>query len=141
MQPSPPSGVPRALRASAYAAFAYALLQIWALPAPLHRDAGRWVWEPATLLQVALTLAVAVLTWRGSEVAAGVAAAYGAWRLGLLAVAVVWVLNGKAGAMDSGPAFVLSQVVVLPFAVFWVRGGLAVLRAVRTRRTSAGATG
>mgnify|MGYP006143602343 CR=1 FL=1 len=141
MLSNPPRKVPRALRASAYAAFAYASLQIWFLPAPLHRDGGRWVWEPATLLQVALTLAVAVLTWRGSEIAAGVAAAYGAWRLGLLAVAVVWVLNGKAAAMDSGPVFVFSQVIVLPFAVFWVRGGRAVLRAIDLRRTSTDAAG
>jgi hypothetical protein len=63
------------------------------------------------------------------------------WRLGLLATAVGWVLNGKAAAVESGPAFVFAQVVVLPFAVFWVRGGLAVLRAVRGRRASAGATG
>lgn len=133
MQPSPPPGAPRALRASVYATFAYAVLQMWFLPALVHRDAGGWTWEPSTLLQVGLSLVVAVLIWRGSRIAAGVAAAYGAWRLGLLATAVVWVLNGKAAAMDSGPAFVVAQVVVLPFAVFWVRGGLAVFRATSVR--------
>jgi hypothetical protein len=133
MQPIAPHRIPRAIRASAYAAYAYAVLQIWVLPMPLHRDAAGWTWEPRTLLDVGLTLAVGVLTWRGSRIAAGLAAAYGAWRLALLALALVWVLNGRAHAMGYGPAFVLSQFVALPFAVFWVRGGLAVLREWRTR--------
>jgi hypothetical protein len=134
MQPGPPR-VARAVRASAYAAFAYALLQVWFLPAAVHRDAGRWVWEPVTLLQIGLTLAVAVLTWRGSEIAAGIAAAYGAWRVGLVALAVVQVLDGTAAARENGPAVVIAQLVVLPFAIFWLRGGLAVLRARRGRET------
>jgi hypothetical protein len=135
MQPSSTPTVSCALRASAYAAFAYAGLQLCFLPAVLYREAGRWVWEPATVLQVGLTLIVAVLVWRGSMIAAGVAAAYGAWRLGLLALAVVRVLDGTAVAMDNGPAVVLAQGVALPFAVFWVRGGLVLLRSRRSPST------
>lgn len=137
MQPSPPRRAHRALRHSAYAAFAFAVLQLWFLPAPFHRDAGRWVWEPGTLLHVALTLTVAVLIWRGSRIAAGIAAAYGAWRLGLFVLAVVQVLDGTAAARGNGPAFVVSQAVSLPFAILWLRGGLAVLRERRARRTQA----
>lgn len=122
MQPDLPRAVPRALRGSAYASFAYAALQMWFLPA----------FEPASLLRVGLSLAVAVLIWRGSRMAAGVAAAYGAWRLALLIVALVRVLNGTAVEMVNGPAFVVAQVVALPFAIFWVRGGMAVLRERRT---------
>ena len=96
--------------------------------------AGGWTWEPGTLLQVALSLAVGVLIWRGSGIAAGVAAGYGAWRLALAALAVVSVLDGRAVRMENGPAWVLAQLVGLPFAVFWVRGGLAVLRERRARR-------
>ncbi|HEX5871392.1 MAG TPA: hypothetical protein VFY65_13285 [Longimicrobium sp.] len=95
---------------------------MWFLPA----------FEPASLLRVGLSLAVAVLIWRGSRMAAGVAAAYGAWRLALLIVALVRVLNGTAVEMVNGPAFVVAQVVALPFAIFWVRGGMAVLRERRT---------
>jgi methyl coenzyme M reductase alpha subunit len=136
MQPSSPRRAPRALRQSAYAAFAYAVLQMWFLPALIHRDADGWTWEPWTLLQVGLTLIVAVLIWRGSEVAAGIAAAYGVWRLGLAVLAVVSVLNGRAVLVENGPAWVLSQLVVLPFAIFWLRGGLAVVRERRARRSS-----
>jgi hypothetical protein len=138
MQPSPLRRAHRALRRSAYAAFAYAVLQMWFLPAIVHRDrAGGWTWEPGTLLQVGLSVAVGALVWRGNGIAAGIAAAYGAWRLALAALAVVWVLNGRAVMMEHGPAWVLSQLVVLPFAIFWLWGGLAVLRRWRTRRSSA----
>ncbi|WP_420125172.1 hypothetical protein [Longimicrobium sp.] len=139
MQPSPGRVVPRAVRASAYATFAFAVLQMWFLPALVHREAGRWVWEPGTLLHVSLSLAMAVLIWRGSEIATAIVAAYGAWRLGLFLLAVVQVLNGTVAARANGPAFVVSQAVSLPFAIFWLWGGLAVLRARRARR-SAGST-
>jgi hypothetical protein len=111
------------------------MLQMWFLPALVHRNAaGRWTWEPGTLLEVGLSVAVGVLIWRGSQIAAGVAAAYGTWRLALAALVVVWVLNGRAVRMEHGPARVLAQLVVMPFAIFWLLGGLAALREWRTRR-------
>jgi hypothetical protein len=135
MQPTPWRRAHRALRQSAYATFAYAVLLMWFLPALIHRDAGGWTWEPWTLLEVGLTLVVGVLTWRGSQAAAGIAAAYGLWRLGLLAFAIVRVLDGTAVQVEHGPAWVVSQLVALPFAILWVRGGLAVLRERRISRT------
>ncbi|HEU4885726.1 MAG TPA: hypothetical protein VFT45_26055 [Longimicrobium sp.] len=110
---------------------------MWFLPAIVHRGPDGWTWEPWTLLEVGLSLAVGALIWRGSRIAAGVAAAYGAWRLALAVLAVVWVLNGRAVTMEYGPAWVLSQLVVLPFDIFWLLGGLAVLREWRARRMAA----
>lgn len=123
----------RALRASAWATFAFALFQLWALPAPLYRDAesGAWVVSSGTLVQVAVSVAATVLLRRGSRVAGALVGLYGAWRVGWALVALISVLTGTWGRFGS-PAWVLGRVIVVPFAVFWIRGGLAVLRAWRT---------
>lgn len=127
----------RALRASARATFAFALFELWALPAPLHRNAGNgaWVVESATILQVAITVALAVFLRRGSRAAGALTGLYGAWRMGWALVAVVSVPAGTWQRFGE-PTWVIGQLIVLPFAVFWVRGGLAVLREWRQGRAA-----
>jgi hypothetical protein len=121
----------RALRASAWATIAFALLSAWALPMPLRRgEGGAWVIEAATVLQLAVVIAAAVLLWRGNRVAGALVGLYGAWRIGGVLAALVAIPTGRA---PGGPAWLLSQLVIVPFAVFWIRGGLAVLREWRTR--------
>ncbi len=128
---SPNAG--RALRASAWATVVFAACSVWALPMPLHRGGGGWVVEYATLLQFAVVIPAAVLLWRGSRAAGALVGLYGAWWLGLLLTALVSIPTGTWDAFG-GPAWVLAQVVVAPFAVFWLRGGLAVLHERRGRR-------
>jgi len=119
----------RALRVSAWATFGFALLQAWFLPMPLHRGSGSgWVFEFATVLRIATSVVAAVFLWRRSRIAGALAGLYGAWYVALLGLAVVWILDGTAGGMENGPAWILHKAVLFPFAVLWLRGGLAVLR-------------
>lgn len=132
----PPRSTLPALRASAWATFSFALFQLWALPMPLHRDgAGGWVVEYGTILNVAVTVAVAVLLRRGSRVAGALAGLYGAWRMGWALVAVASVLTGT-WARFGEPSWVISRVVVVPFAAIWLWGGFAVARDWRRGRVA-----
>jgi hypothetical protein len=125
----------RRIRAAGIAALAFAVFQLWALPAPLWYADGRWVWSAETIVSVGLTLAVGVAALRGSRAAAVILGGYGGYRLGWFVLGIVQVLDGTAARDAQGPAFVLGAAMGVPFAIFWVRGGLAAWRAIRTRAT------
>ena len=121
----------RRIRAAGWAAIAYAVFQLWALPAIVWRVDGHWIWAPTTALQILPTILLAWFALRGSRPAALVLGAFAVYRVGLFGLAVVRVLDGTAATMQWGPAWVLGTIVALPFSIFWVRGGIAALRAVR----------
>jgi hypothetical protein len=95
-----------------------------------------WAVEWVTIAQVGLSLLLAVLALRGVALAGAVLGVYGVYRIALFALAIVRVLDGTAASIPWGPAWVLVAVVLVPFAVFWIRGGLAELALLRTRRES-----
>ncbi len=123
----------RRIRHAGYAALAFAAFQLFALPMPLHRaaDGVAWVTEWTTIAQVSASLVVAVLAIRGNALVAAILGVYGAFRIILFALAVVRVLDGSAARAGLGPAWVIGVALVLPFALFWVRGGLATLAVLR----------
>jgi hypothetical protein len=138
-QSFPTARTARALRASAWATFAYALFQGMVLPMPLYRDSGgEWVFEHTTVLSVAATVAMGVFLWRRNLIAGVLAGLYGVWRVWLVIIAVVWVLNGTAVRVERGVTWVLGQAVVLPLTIVWLRGGWVMLREwrMRTHRVS-----
>ena len=127
----------RRIRHSGYATMAFAALQLASLPLPLHHapDGVGWVGEWATVALVGASLLFAVTALRESVLAGAILGAYGAYRFALFGLAIVRVLDGTAASYRWGPAWVLSVAITLPFAAFWVRGGLAAL-AVRRDETS-----
>jgi hypothetical protein len=128
----------RRIRHAGYAALLFAAYLLLVLPMPLHHAPGDMPWavEWVTIAQVGLSLLLAVLALRGVALAGAVLGVYGVYRIALFALAIVRVLDGTAASIPWGPAWVLVAVVLVPFAVFWIRGGLAALALLRTRRES-----
>ena len=118
----------RRVRAASYAALAFAAFQLLVLPRPVHRLDTSWIVEWATIAQVSFSLTLGVLAIRGSRIATSVLGLYGVYRLALFGVAVLRILDGTAAAESAGPAWVLGVSLVVPFAIFWLRGAWAVLR-------------
>lgn len=124
----------RALRAAAWATLAAAAYSTWMLPVPLHRgEDGGWVVEYGILLNLVLLVTAAVLLWRGNRVAGALVGLHGLWRLGEMLVAIASIPTGSA---PSGPAWLFAVLMALPVVVFWIRGGVAVVREWRHRRTA-----
>lgn len=121
----------RQIRTAGWAAVAYAGLQLLALPAVVWRVDGHWTWAPTTALQILPTIVLAWLALRGSRLAALILGAYSVYRVSLFGLAVVRVLDGTAAKTQWGPAWLFGTMIALPFAIFWLRGGIAALRTIR----------
>jgi hypothetical protein len=128
----------RRIRQAGYAALVFAAWKLLVLPMPLHHAPGgaEWIIEWTTVAQVSVSALLAVLALRESALAGAILGAYGTFRLALFALALVRVLDGTAASIPWGPAWVLVATLIVPFAVFWVRGGLAALAIVRAQRES-----
>lgn len=128
----------RRIRQAGYAALVFAAYLLLVLPMPLHHAPGdaTWIVEWMTIAQVSAALFLAVMALRESTLAGAVLGAYGVYRIALFVLAVVRVLDGTAASIPWGPGWVLVATVLVPFAVFWIRGGLAALAVLRARRES-----
>jgi hypothetical protein len=124
----------RCIRQAGYAALAFAVYQLVALPMPLHRIDTTWVVEWMTIAQVGVSLVSGVAALRGNLIAAALMGSYGVYRVALFGLAVVRVLDGTAAQIHWGPAWVLGVALTLPFAIFWVRGGFGGISVYRDRR-------
>lgn len=120
----------RRIRAAGWAAIAFAVFQLLAFPAVVWRRGGHWTWEPTTVLDVLPAILLGWFALRGSRPAAWLLGAYAVYRIGLFGLGIVRVLDGTAVVMQFGPARMLASAVVLPFAIFRLRGGIAALRAM-----------
>jgi hypothetical protein len=122
----------RWIKASAYAAFAFAAFSLWALPLPLYRDAAGWHWSLITIIQVPIAIAAGIGVLRGLWFVVAGVGLLGLYRLLLFGLALVRVVDGTAAQSPSGPAWVLSIAITTPFAICWFLGGLTFLRDWRT---------
>jgi hypothetical protein len=131
-----PMRAQRRIRQAGYAALVFAVFQLLVLPAPLHHASGgeAWVVEWMTIATVGAALLLAIMAIRESTVAGTLLGFYGLYLLLLLGYDIVRVLDGTMAQIPLGPAYVLGVVTLIPFAVFWVRGGRAALAVTRTRR-------
>ncbi|MGH7648869.1 MAG: hypothetical protein ACREND_12180 [Gemmatimonadaceae bacterium] len=121
----------RQIRTAGWAAVAYAVLQLLALPAVVWRADGHWTWAPTTALEILPTIVLAWFALRRSRLAALILGAYAVYRVSLFGLAVIRVLDGTAATTQWASAWVFGTVVALPFAIFWLRGGIAALRTIR----------
>jgi hypothetical protein len=128
----------RRIRHAGYAALLFAAYLLLVMPIPLHHASGgvAWVVEWITVVQVSASLLLAVMALRGGALAGAVLGAYGVYRVALFGLALVQVLDGTAATVPWGPAWVLVATLLVPFAVIWIRGGLAALAMLRARKES-----
>jgi hypothetical protein len=128
----------RRIRHAGYAALLFAAYLLLVLPMPLHRVPGgvAWIVEWMTVVQVSASLLLGIMALREGALAGAVLGAYGVYRVVLFGLALVRVLDGTAAAVPWGPAWVLVATLLVPFAVLWIRGGLAVLAMLRARKES-----
>ena len=121
----------RSVKASSYAAFAFAFFCAWVLPLPVYRDTAGWHWSAITLIQVPTAIAVGIGVRRGLWPIVVLAALVGLYGFLLFGLAVASVLDGTAAQPPMGPSWVVSKAIALPFALCWSLGGVAFLRAWR----------
>ena len=121
----------RLVRASAYATFAWAFWCLLWLPSPLMHDAAGWHWNLESLPLELLYVAIGVETRRGSSFAIGISALLGATALWGAAHAIFDVLTGADLQAPAGVSIVVGRLMVVPFALAWAGGPLALWRAWR----------
>jgi hypothetical protein len=110
----------RAIRQAAWAAVGYAVFQALALPAPITITSSGWQFHIWTLLELSLTAGLAVGLFMGRLLALLIASIIGVYRLALLGRATYMLYH--VGATDEQTALFLQNLVLMPFAVLWIRG-------------------
>lgn len=121
----------RLARASAYATFAWAFWCLLWLPSPLMHDATGWHWNLEALPLELLYVAIGVESRNGSPFAIGISVLLGATALWGAAHAILDVLTGAALRAPAGVSSVVGRLMVVPFALAWVGGALALWRTWR----------
>src|SRR4051812_5851211 len=129
----------RRIRRAGWSALAFAALQLLWLPLPTADPAG--VWHGALLTALIVLPYAAAGVWalrRESRLAAAYLGAAGVYRVAIAGLAIVSVLDGSAVRDGRGPATVIASLLTVPFALFWVAGGLAAWQS-RARQAQAAA--
>ena len=130
---APASRETKRLRYAAYAAFAWAaILLVLHLPLGTSTPAStRWVAPAFWAVAPFVLLATALL--RGTVFIGALLGAYGLYGLAAAGWGWIRVFTGHAVNDPRGPGVVWAATLMVPFAVVWVRGGVAAWRVLSAR--------
>jgi hypothetical protein len=114
------------IRRAGYTGLAYAALQLLALPFLLSHTSTGWTINWDTLFEVGITVGLSVATLSLYFIPTCLLGFDGLWRVGGCLWALVQVAMAPGGEpLANRWRWFLSTVLVLPFAVMWIRGALA----------------
>ena len=117
------------LRHAAYAALAWAAMLLFLhFPLGTPTPASSTTWVAPAFWAVAPFVLLATALLRGTVTIGALLGAYGLYGLAAAGWGWVRVFTGHAATDPRGPGVVWAATLMVPFAVVWVRGGVAAWR-------------